>query len=363
MFSRAIRTFLPSVLVTLSGVALAQAPSISWRAPANCGTSEELSAAVVKLMRQDTRTPSSMSFVGSIEPTPDHHWQLTLQGVTNGGGWSRQLVGATCPELRDAAIALIALAIDPNATEPALAAETQSSSAAINPHVPPEADASAATRKSTGAEVDVVSNSTTPRWVAPESRRDSKRPPPSTPTSDHHLERPDSRLLVMARTGFFSGLLPESTPVLFLGAAFTWARFRVIGELGWLRPQTRYSDGSAERGARIAAWAASVHGGYVQQFSHTALALSAGLLGGYLSGQSVGISLDSSVQGAAWVAASARLTAELPIAGDWSVHATTDAWYMLGAPRFKLHASDARAIFEPTKVGGMLALGVALRLW
>lgn len=388
-------------------------------APPGCGTSDDVRRAVERLVRPGTQAGAGLRLSGTIVPATGHNLKLTLSGSSEYGTWTRELIGATCLDLRDAAVALMALAIDPktvhgdvahggddtartpaassgdaptpNAVTTANSANVGNGSrsydtatahgAAPGRDMATTCDAATATETEPGASTR-TRNGRSPNPAATSRARTRRTISESSGASggrvgeavarahDHSLGLGPSgrsrngpramRFSVAARAGIASGMLPEPTFAVMLGASPAWGRIRVSGDLAWFLPQERHASGAAGGRFGLALLAGQV--GYTIDTSWSELVLSGGLQLGYLHGKAVGLDYAAS-EGALWIAATARIELALAATQGFALVASLDAWRVLGAPEFKLRASDTAVLFQPDPLGALFALGTRFRFW
>lgn len=102
------------------------AVELRWDAPAGCPSQEEVAGQIAEMVGDSAEAPARVEF--RVERR-DERWQLVgeISGVADGG--RRELSAASCEELAEAAVLIVAIAVDPpvvpEAPEPAPVGEAE----------------------------------------------------------------------------------------------------------------------------------------------------------------------------------------------------------------------------------------------
>jgi hypothetical protein len=93
----------------------AETLELRWDAPQSCPSGDDVRAQVIDAVG-DPEEPRTevLQAEGRIEQTQDGRWSLEL---TLAGSGTRTLDAGSCAELADAAVLIMAIAIDPDAIE------------------------------------------------------------------------------------------------------------------------------------------------------------------------------------------------------------------------------------------------------
>ena len=161
--SQAVQVWLACVLAALSSQplvpSLANASEIEWSAPARCGDAGAVAAQVEQLTERDLAASEDIDFVVEITESRPGSWLLRLHTRSRTGGDEtiREVSGASCETLRDAAAVAIAMAIDAAHKVEAVHASAPAPPPPPRPSPPPVAtQPSAATRVAFGVTAALV---------------------------------------------------------------------------------------------------------------------------------------------------------------------------------------------------------------
>lgn len=336
-------------LRSLFGVALialpagADPPTVAWHAPEGCGSTEDLRAAVARLLRPETTDAAYTRFDASAAPTSDGHWTLTLAAFSSRIEWSRQVHGATCSELREAAAVMIALAIEPN-RRAELAEQSEPPSA-------PRANGG-------GAPASIR--------PAPAPRGPGTVPPFTQPGGGQSISSAEQRSsrgsaatwAIGARTGLAVGVLPKPTLAVWLGGLRAWGPWHLDGDAGWLLPRSSTAAGGDDVGARIGAAVGTLGVGIAPVRQPLQLVFCAKLQAGLMYGHSIGLDVKELHVGP-WVAGATGVSVAYPAERALAAVATADAWAPVWKTAFLLR--DGREIHRPEALSGMVAVGLLWR--
>ena len=91
-----------------------EAITLSWQAPTDCPTPEDVRAEVVRLLGGQVRLPAGRELKASALVAHGQTWSVSIQTELAGRAGRRAIEAASCQDLADATAMILALAIDPN---------------------------------------------------------------------------------------------------------------------------------------------------------------------------------------------------------------------------------------------------------
>jgi hypothetical protein len=315
-------------------------PRVAWHAPDGCGTTADLLAAVTRLLRPETTDAGYTEFDARASPTPDGQWTLTLVASSSRGGWTRQVRGATCHELREAAAVMIALAIEPLRASDASAHSGSPSAPHTRVVLPPVQAGSAPGRTRSGP----VQPSGA-QYVLPARQRQSRSSEPVW--------------AIRGRSGPVLGVVPKPTLAVWLGGVRAWGPWQLDGDVGWLLPRSKTVDESNKSGANIGAAMATVGAGIAPVLEPVRLVFHARGQAGLLYGRSIGLDVDESRIGP-WLAATTGASMAYPAEQTLAAVVFGEVWFPLWKTAFLLW--DGREIHRPQALGATVGVGLQWRL-
>lgn len=314
------------------------APRIGWDAPPSCPGSADAQAILDRLLADSPSPTDDVSPRVRIEAMADRfvaHVQL--------GSGERTLEDDAYERLADAAILIVAMAMDPRlgSTPEPVPIEVPLVVPAPDVEAEPSADTEAPPAPAPTTVID----------------RPAPLPPPDPPVTARRRKVP--RALLRASGGIGVGGPPQVTGVAAIGVAAAWPRTRVEldGDVWTPRNQTSPRDG--EVGVTVLGWSVGLRGCGSPVTSRGArrfeLPLCLGLRTGALRGRGSG-DLVPSAASSIWVTATAGLGLWGWINPRIALALDVDAMVALTAPAFRVEPAGhvfaafpggVRAIFGP----------------
>jgi hypothetical protein len=260
---------------------------VSWTAPRGCPTQSAIVAGVETLLGEPLTSPRAVVVraEGRVEQSEDRRWVLRLRVRSPTGVRDRVLEGATCQELGEVAVVLVAVAIDPS----------------VDVSEPPEDLVNAPDE---GADEDVAEDT------------DEPEPEPEEPEPvELELELEGTVVPSTARdgalrgfaslaTGLLIGPLPGVAPGLRLSLGLRWRLLAIgIGGSHWFERRTRLPTAS-DLGGDLRLTTGDVRVCAIPSIRRLELPLCTGAELGSLAGRGVGVANPRRGRAlwAAWVA-------------------------------------------------------------
>lgn len=88
--------------------------TLSWQAPTDCPTLDDVRAEVVRLLGGQVRLPAGREFKASALVAHAQTWSVSIETELAGRAGRRAIEAASCQDLAGAMAMILALAIDPN---------------------------------------------------------------------------------------------------------------------------------------------------------------------------------------------------------------------------------------------------------
>lgn len=332
-----MRSFCGAALLVVFGLpALAAAQPrdwLSWDAPADCGSEEDLLETVRRLLGDPAELPEhDWSFHLTVRTT-SQGWHLTAEATSESEASTRELDSATCPALLDAGAIMIALWIDPEAvigTESHPAAVTQESVAV-------QASPVAAVEGEGG------SGLSRPPHVEP--------PPPAVPSTLDYA-------VLVGVTGILD---VEGRPGAGGRAGLAVRDATLSGELDvvWLPPMDVSLRDHPASGATVELLGAHLSGCVAPFATGARLEGCVDVELGALSGRGFGV--DHARQRLApWLALGAGVRLTLPLSARWLVQLGASALVPAHRPTFTV--DGAGAVYRPAWASARLEAGLGWRI-
>jgi len=306
------------------------APHIGWEGPASCPDRAAAQASLDRLLK-DSPTPAD---------DPGARVRITAQGdrfvarVQLGATGERTIEGDTCTPLADAALLIVAMAIDPR-----LGGAPQPPPTEIpEPEAVPEPES--------------VPSPKDPPKDPPNAGAPPVSPPPRTP-------RQPPKVLLRASAGVGVGGPPPVAGVIAIGIATHWPRARIELDADLWTPRTREAPADPRVGVQVLGWTIGLRGCGSPIAKRFELPLCGGIRTGALRGRGTG-PLTSSAASSIWVTATAGLGAWGWIRPRFALALDVEAVVALTAPQFRL--DPAGDVFTAFPAGLRAVFGPVVRL-
>jgi hypothetical protein len=282
----------------------AEAVHLSWEAPAECPSSDDVLAETRRLLAHDEALPAGETLTARAVVTHDEAWSVVLETVSRSGRYQRTLHAQTCRGLADATALILALAVNPDAV-----ARTQAAS-----------------------------------------------PAAAAPPEHVHV----SLALPLSLS---AGMLPEPDYAVGAGVVATAGAARVeLSIHDWLHTATATAAGSPA-GGTFRLVSGTLYGCGAPRFGRFDAGGCALLDAGRFDAAAVDVSR-STPASALWLAAGAGgfAAASLDAGGVWSIPLHLDVLVPLLRPAFVVQ-NVGPSVYRPPPIAGRASLGVALRFW
>ncbi len=338
----------------LASLLLGDPFTLEWTAPDGCPTQDDVQQRLAAALEATAGPPLDARAV--IVATQDEQFRLELSlgrdGVTEG---TRILEGETCAEVSDAAVLIVAIAIDPNAAEALIPLEPEPEPAAApDPAVVPE--------PAPAAEPEPEPETAT--QPVPEPAAVTQ--PGAAPVLTAPVPRLAVRVDAAIGGGLDVGILPSVGGVLSVLAALHGPLWRAEFGASYATPRERSAPSNPEVGGRFQLWSVDVRGCPVLGGEAVTVPLCIGVRAGLMHGAGRGAGLQSNTAAASpWVAASLVPTLlwrpPAVAGGRLLLGARAEASVSLTRPGFS--TAQGGPLFEAGAVGGQFSalLGFALR--
>lgn len=337
----AARAIVPPVLVAAIAVLLGAtaAPRLSWEAPAGCPDQAAAHATIERLLGGATPVEGpGAELRAEVRIVADG--PRFIAHVRLGEAGARTIEASTCAHAADAALLIVAMAIDPRVGTTAVP------EAPLAEEPPPEPE----------PELE----------PAPEPPPESEPTvgPPSTTTDTTPVEPPPSRrsplrAMLRASAGVGVGGPPRADAVVAIGVALAGRRFRVELDGDLWTPTTRTAPDEPSVGVEVLGWTLGVRGCGSPVANRFELPLCGGLRTGALRGRGTG-ALTPRAASSIWVTATAGVGLWGWIRPRFALALDVEAFVAITAPRFRL---DPGGLVYTASPGGLRAvLGPVVRL-
>jgi hypothetical protein len=335
-------------------------PSVElrWHAPAGCPTQDALERQIAAL-RTDRPAPVQPPRVAFHVEQRGDRWHLVgeISGTVNSG--RRELDAATCAELADAAVLIIAIAIDPDGADaPADVVPTPIADDGVL--VPPPTAAPASPPRPAAP---APSEPTPDRHEQP---RDGQpvAPAPIQPASDPLRAPPEQPRRPSALLGLAAGLglgtLSSPTGLLRLALGLRGDRWSLALTQDFWLPRTVAAPQAPELGGRFWLWATGLRGCAILRARRIEAPLCATVAAGVMFGQGKGALNPALNRRSPWVAVAVGPGLRVPLGRRVGLLFSAELLTILARPRFEI--TDRGVVCCGAPVGGQFTGGVELRL-
>jgi hypothetical protein len=257
----------------------AETLELRWDAPQSCPSGDDVRAQVIDAVG-DPEEPRTevLQAEGRIEQTQDGRWSLEL---TLAGSGTRTLDAGSCAELADAAVLIMAIAIDPDAIERLTKTTTKTA---------PESESESESEPESESASESESESEPEPEPEPESEPvRPKRAPPSV-----HVD-------VQLGAGAAFRILPDPGGWFAAGVG-VWGRWwRVEIDGSYTTPSVEMSTRNPAVGGRMQLWSIAARGGPSIPAGPVEFPIAVGIEAGGMHGRGVGDLESSDGSQAPWV--------------------------------------------------------------
>lgn len=337
----------------LLGSVLASDPfTLEWTAPAGCPSEDDARGRIAAALGEvDAPTLRAQA---SITQTEDGMFALALTlGRDGEPPGTRTLEGASCAEVADAAVLVIAIAIDPNAAAALLEPEP---TVPEPPPVPPEPDPEPKPEPDPEPDPTPPPEPTPPREPATHSTP-GRAAPPSDPSLDLGVD-------TLVQGGAALGVLPSASGMVGVHVALHGSRWRAEVGGTYETPTNTTAPGNSDVGGRFQLWSVDVRGCPVLGRAAVAVPLCLGFRAGQMHGAGRG-SLERADAASPWLGVSFAPTLlwrpPTVAGGRLILGARGELSVSLTAPGFA--TTQGNAVFEGGPLGGQFSalVGFSLR--
>ncbi len=201
--------------------------SLLWHAPSTCPNQREVEARLTQLLALDLADFYETSRVqADVQQLPDSSWALNLTIDNAHGKRHKQLKHpSSCTPLANAAVLVIAIALDPNVGAPAAEAGLTDAAPAVQPRP----------------------------VVAVAAKVDDQ-----TPTTGRGALPDSAHVVLRLQAGAAAGELPRPGPLFGGATSVVFARLRVEGHFDYLPTQRKLTTSLATAGADFGLWVAGL---------------------------------------------------------------------------------------------------------
>jgi len=314
------------------------AATFEWEAPPGCPDRDAMQAmidATIGDVEDDDRR--SVDVRGQLRVDDDGGFELLLE-LDGGAGGVRQLRGASCEELSEAAALVVAMAIDPRLFE-RLESTTESTEEPTLPTVPEDPE------------------DPEPSPPIDDRIEEDPRPEPSTEEPTPILRR--AAALFRVEGGVGGSPVPGASGVLGLMLGLGGRRWRAELGASYWTPRSTISPANAEVGVRAQLWAVTAQGCAEPRRQRLSFPLCAGLLAGAVMARGEGI-LEGRAVTSRWLAAAVEPGLVVWLHPRWGLGVRARGHVAMIRP--ELRSEPSGTIFAGSPVGGSLRLGVEARL-
>lgn len=333
---------------------------LHWEAPPACPDRTQLLAAIDATLGEvveGERRPLRVH--GRVRADPREGFVVRLE-LDDGHASTRELRGASCKELTDAAALVIAMTIDPRLLETLQSPpEVPEPEAPEAPEAPPTEPMEPSGAGEGGPdERDPADSSPAQAPLAPAV---SKRTPASPPSARDIRPRSAASLQFLGRVqaGLGGGPLPSAAAVIGLAAGLGGRGFRAELSASYWTPRTRTSTANPEVGVRAQLWSLGVHGCGEPRWRTLSFPLCAGVLAGAVHARGVG-ELEPRSVASRWVAVALEPGLVWWARPRLGVALRAEGHAALARPA--LRSEPSGTVFTSAPVGGSLRAGLELRM-
>jgi hypothetical protein len=329
--------------IALLGAAWSSAPTVElgWRVPTSC-PDQTTALATIDALLQGHAPREGEALAAEVHITAEGtRFRARVALGEAGADGERVLEAASCREAADAALLIVAMAIDPRIGG---APEAPPDDEPEVPTVEPQTQAAAIPEPAPSV-VEDTQRDRPVGTIAPASST-----PPSRPRAARRLS---ALLRASGGVGFASG--PGASGVVAIGAAIAGARFRVELDADVWTPRSRRDPGDPSRGVAVIGWSIGARGCGSPLARKLELPLCAGLRGGALRGRGVG-EVAATHGTSPWILATAGVGVWGWIRPRFALALDVEGMVALTRPAFSLSPGDftwrapaggVRAIFGP----------------
>ncbi len=313
----------------IAAIVLAHAPTVEWHAPPECPDAAAFTRRVSALLPERDDLEAT-AFV-TVAADPQGGFTAEVRCVLANTATVRQVHGAACESVADAAALMLAVQIDALAVGRTM----QRHAAILDAPVPP-VRSPATTRASSRV----------------------SRPPPATPNPRVRRVRGGVRL----GGGASFRQLPGVAPTIELGAALLIERARVQLDATWVLDRTvRLGPPNASAGADVMLVSAALRGGFGPAVGTVEFPILGGIEVGDMTARGVGVD-NSRLRHAPWVAALVGAgVAWVPVRA-FALRLDPSLAIALARPRFGIEVAGAqRPLYQPPVLGIRLAIALEVR--
>lgn len=330
---------MPLLAIALSTSAVL-APQIGWSAPPSCPAAAEAQATLDRLLAESQTADDGPAIRVRIEASGDRFVATVAIGPTS----DRVLEGDACAQVADAALLIVAMAIDPRL-------DASSTLEVPEPEAPPE------TEPESAPEPDPEPVPSPTRDAPPTATTPARDPDPIERDPPRRIPRP--RALVRASAGMGIGGPPIVTAVVAIGVAAQWRRARIELDGDLWTPRERRSAPDDPTGVDVVGWTVGVRGCGSPIAARIELPICGGVRTGALRGRGTG-PITSIAASSIWVTASAGVGLWGWIRPRFALALDLDATVALTMPRFQLEPGGV--VFRALPAGMRAIFGPVVRL-
>lgn len=321
-----------ALLVTLADV---NGLELAWEAPPECGTRDEVQAAIETLLEAGTTRTDAVVATGHVTARQGEYF-LTLDLREGDHHQRRELSAVSCDELRHAAALIVAMTVDPRLGS---APRSEPSPAAL-PEPPPEPDSEAA------------------------ATRPASPPPPDAPfvpsTAPPRPVRTPPWVGLGVSGGLGLGALPGPAGVASVSVVLGGRWWRAEFETGPWFPRTTTSPTRPSIGARVWAWGFALRACADPAWQRVSFPICGGIDAGPMLGRGRG-TVRSIGGTSAWAAATLDAGAVFWPIPRWGLSLRVRGHVALRRPQFAIEPSG-EILHTASQVGGQVLAGVLVRL-
>jgi hypothetical protein len=342
-----------SVLHTAPASAAPVDVALAWSAPARCPTARAVQQRLARALADSAADPRGLRARATV--TDGEHGVLTLVlelDRDDGPVGRRTMQASDCDELATAAVLIVALAVDPNATVEEPPAEPGPAAPPV-PGPPPDDGPPAPPEPAPPPAEPTPVPAATPVPVVREpdaTARDRPAPPPTVHAG------------LRVGAGVSWSVLTLASPVI-TAAATTWGRaFRVeLGASYWTPVEVRAADGPA--GGRLQQWTVDMRGCGLLRPGPLELPLCGGLDVGAVHGKGVGVTDPRRVASLRLAFTAGAALVWRPVRWNERVGPFLGAELAVGLVRARFRATPAAPglVYHTPPVGGRVAAGIEVR--
>jgi hypothetical protein len=308
---------------------------LSWQAPVGCPDALAVRERVATLLASvDARgAPRVLRVGGTITPRASDGVRLRLEITQGESVDARELVGADCREVTEAAALIVAMTLEPSVLDTLEPSELEPSEPEPATLPEPEPAAEATSREPAPAPTEPVD-------VGPPAR------PPSTASEPARAMPIGVGAEVEGGVGF--GPLPAVSGVLAAAVGVRGRWFRVDATGAYWTP--RRSE-AREPGVRAQAWSLGARACGVPGAGRVEVPLCAGVVAGLMHARGLGRDLDAERVSSPWAAVIASATAVVRVLPWLGVRVGAEGHVAFARPAF--HTDPSRTQVHRAGLGGV----------